>query len=245
MGFVIRPFSSNGEIMDNINLGKRLSLAAEFVRKGSRLCDIGTDHAYLPAYLVKNGISVSAIAADLRKGPLKNAEKTVEDVGLKDKITLRLSDGLDEISPDEVSDIVLAGMGGDLICDILKRADWIHESSKRIIAQPQTHSEKVRAFFISNGFEIIGENACEEDGRLYICICAEYTGENKTYLFGYEYYGELVNCESVHAKEYLIKQKDRFMKRADGLSKSGQNKSEAEFLYKLCDTLNKLIKEKT
>lgn len=229
--------------MDNINLSKRLSLAAAFVRKDSLLCDIGTDHAYLPVYLVKKGISVSAIAADLRKGPLKNAEKTVTGYGLNNKIMLRLSDGLDKISSEEVTDIVLAGMGGDLISDILSRADWIKDTSKRIIAQPQTHSEKVRTFFISNGFEIISESACREDGKLYICICAEFTGKNNSYPFGYEYYGELPNCKDIHAKEYLIKQRERFLKRADGLSKSGQNETEAEFLYKLCDTLKGFTEE--
>lgn len=229
--------------MDNINLGSRLMLAADFVRRDSRLCDIGTDHAYLPAYLIKKQICLSAVAADLRKGPLKNAEKTVKEHGLSDKIKLRLSDGLDEILPDEASDIVLAGMGGDLICDILSRTSWIKDKSKRLIAQPQTHAEKVRAFFINNGFEIIGENAAEEDGRIYICICAEYTGNNKEYPFGYEYFGELPKCESPFAEEYLKRQRERFLKRANGLSKSGQNTDEAEFLYKLCDKLNNIIGE--
>lgn len=229
--------------MDNINLGSRLMLAADFVRRDSLLCDIGTDHAYLPVYLIEKQICLSALAADLRKGPLKNAEKTVNERGLSDKIKLRLSDGLDEIQPDKASDIVLAGMGGDLICDILSRTPWIKDRTKRLITQPQTHAEKVRAFFINNGFEIIGENAAEEDGRLYICICAEYTGNNKEYPFGYEYYGELANSDSPFAKEYLKRQRARFLKRADGLSKSGQNADEAEFLYKLCDKFNDIIGE--
>lgn len=226
--------------MDNLVLSKRLTLVAGFVRQGSLLCDIGTDHAYLPTYLIDKNICVSAVAADVRQGPLKNAERTVTEHGLSDKITLRLSDGLDEILPDEATDIVLAGMGGDLICDILSRADWICDKSKRIIAQPQTHSEKVRAFFIENGFEILSENACEDEGRTYICICAEFTGKNKEYPFGYEYYGELPKCENEHASIYLIKQRERFLKRADGLSNSGQNAEEAEFLYNLCDTLKSI-----
>lgn len=229
--------------MNNINLGCRLALAAEYVRKNSSLCDIGTDHAYLPAYLIKNEICSSAVAADLRRRPLENAAKTVGEYGLGDKIKLRLSNGLDNISPDEADDIVLAGMGGDLICDILSRAPWIKNKTKRIIVQPQTHSEKVRAFFINNGFEIIGENAAEEDGRLYICICAEYTGDNIEYPFGYEYYGELSKCESRYAKEYIKRQRERFLKRADGLSKSGQNAEEAKLLYKLCDKLKEIIGE--
>lgn len=229
--------------MKGSTLDKRLAMAAGFVRQNSKLCDIGTDHAYLPVYLTERGICSGALAADLRKGPLENAEKTVKEHGLEDKIILRLSDGLDNILPEEADDIVLAGMGGDLICDILGRALWIKDKDKRIIAQPQTHSEKVRAFFINNGFEIVGESAAEEDGRIYICICAEYTGKKKEYPFGYEYYGELLNCKSEQAKKFLFKQKERFLKRACGLSKSGHNTEEAEFLFMLCDKLNEIIGE--
>ncbi len=241
---IIRPFSV-GIKMENIILSKRLSLVADFVRKGAVLCDVGTDHAYLPAYLMKKGEITYAIAADLREGPLKNAKKTVKEHDLENKIELRLSDGLENVHENEVTDIVLAGMGGDLICDILSKAEWLKNSDKRIIAQPQTHSEKVRHFFMTNGFKIIEENAVKEDDRLYICVCAECTKEKSDYPFGYEYYGELPKCENVHANEYLLRQRERFLKRADGLSKSGQNETEAEFLYKLCETLKDITEGKT
>lgn len=226
--------------MENIILSERLRLVSGFVRDGAFLCDVGTDHAYLPSYLVKEGRIIGAIAADLREGPLKNAEKTIKEYNVEKYIQLRLSDGLDEIQANEVTDIVLAGMGGDLICDILSRAEWLKNSDKRIIAQPQTHAEKVRAFFINNGFEILEEAATKEDNRLYICMCAECTDKKRNYPFEYEYYGELVKCESEYANEYLSHQRERFLKRANGLSKSGQNQDEAEFLYKLCETLKEI-----
>ena len=97
--------------MKTINLDSRLSLVASFVRKGSRVADIGTDHAYIPVYLVQTGVSPSAVAADLRKMPLENAKKTIEQYDLSSKISTVLSDGLDGIEKNCCDDIVIAGMG--------------------------------------------------------------------------------------------------------------------------------------
>ena len=94
-----------------IVLSPRLKTAADMVRKGVVAADIGTDHAYLPSYLVLNGICPRALACDLRKGPLENAAETLERWNISDKITLRLSDGLDELSAGEADDIIMAGIG--------------------------------------------------------------------------------------------------------------------------------------
>ena len=226
-----------------IKLSKRLLMVAGMVRDGSVVADIGTDHAYLPVYLIQKGICPKAVAADLREMPLKNAEETVIENQLTDKVTLILSDGLDSVPEDIADDITLAGMGGDLISDILSRIQWIKNKDIRIIAQPQTHSEKVRKFFIDNGFRIIREDACIDDNRNYICMCAEFIGETVSYDFGYEYYGELPYCGNEYAKEYLMHQRNRFMKRADGLGKSGQNTEEAEFLYKLVKRFDEILED--
>ncbi len=226
-----------------IKLSKRLKMVADMVRHGCVVADIGTDHAYLPVYLIHNGICPRAVAADLREMPLKNAEETVKENMLSDKITLILSDGLDSIPAGIANEITLAGMGGDLISDILSRAEWIKNKHIRIIAQPQTHSEKVRKFFIDNGFRIIEEDACIDDNRNYICICAEYTGEKADYDFGYEYYGELPACKNKYAKEYLAHQRNRFLKRNEGLVKSGQNAVEAEFLNKLVKKFDEILED--
>ena len=127
-----------------IKLDTRLKLAADEVRPGKKLVDIGTDHAYLPAFLVENGICTEAIAADIGKGPLENAKKVVSvSKDLNEKITLRLSDGLKEIRPDEAEDIVIAGMGGILISEILTSAPWVKDETKRLILQPMSHAEDV------------------------------------------------------------------------------------------------------
>ena len=98
-----------------MSLSIRLKMAADMVRRGSKVADIGTDHGYLPAYLVKSGRCPSAVASDLRKSPLENAAETIRIYGVETQVSVRLSDGLDSILPDEADDIILAGMGGTLI----------------------------------------------------------------------------------------------------------------------------------
>ena len=107
------------------NLTPRLKAAASLVRGGGILADIGTDHGYLPIYLVETGKISKAIAADIGKMPLENARKSVELNGLSDKISLRLSDGLRSFSPDDADEFVFAGMGGTLIAEKLAETDWI------------------------------------------------------------------------------------------------------------------------
>ncbi len=186
-----------------LNLSERMLMAAKMVRSGNVVADIGTDHAYLPAYLILNGISPKALACDVRKGPLENAKKTVETYGIQDKITLRLSDGFDEIEPFEAQDFIMCGMGGTLMEQLVSRAYWLKDSSKRIIVQPQSHAEDIRRFFVENGFEILFEDACTDGGKLYCAMAAEYTGKTLQRPVSYIFTGELPKCEKAEARLYL------------------------------------------
>lgn len=189
-----------------LELSPRLKSVAELVRKGSVIADIGTDHAFLPAYLILNDYVERALACDLRKGPLCNAEKTAQIYHIRDKIELRLSDGLDAVLPDEAYDIVICGMGGTLIRDILQRAEWIKNRKYRLILQPQSHSEDLRLFLITNGFVIISETVCEDAGRSYNIICSEYSGEIKVYPEYYPYFGDLIYNKDPNAVKIVKKQ---------------------------------------
>ena len=133
-----------------LNLSERIMMAAKMVRSGSVVADIGTDHAYLPAKLVLDGICPTALACDLRKGPLDNAKNTVENYGVADKISLRLSDGFDEIRPHEADDFIMCGMGGTLMTELVARTDWLKDPEKLLILQPQSHAEDIRDFLIRN-----------------------------------------------------------------------------------------------
>ena len=119
-------------------LGNRLALCASMVREGTKLADIGTDHAYLPIWLARKGRISSAIAADVKPLPLRSAEQNIRRYHVEEQITTRLSDGLRALSPDEADDIVLAGMGGELIIRLIGEAPWLKAGDKRLILQPMT-----------------------------------------------------------------------------------------------------------
>lgn len=212
------------------NLRPRLKAAADFVRKGSSAADIGTDHGYLAAYLVKTGISPRVVAADLRKGPLENAEATVKSLGLENQISLYLSDGLESVPENCADDIVIAGMGGTLIRDILSRCEWIKKDGIRLILQPMSHSYEVRSFLWENGFEILAENAIEDAGRAYCVICAEYSGSVYDYAVGEEYLGKLTECDSEAANRILASSLSHIDKRSSSLEKAGRGEEEIKKL---------------
>ena len=210
-------------------------MAADMVRTGSRLADIGTDHAYLPAALILGGRISSAIAADLRKGPLENAEATVRTYGIADKVQLRLSDGLKFVLPDEVDDIVIAGMGGILIAEILEAAPWVKDKSKQLVLQPQSHSEDVRKYLYTNGFEIIEEAACFEDGKVYICICAEYTGKISEHTEAEILLGKFIGRADEASKAFIEKKLKRVRVRLDALKNTQPDSEEIKQLEAILD----------
>lgn len=207
--------------MGKIKLDSRLMAAANLVRNGSTVADIGTDHAYLIAYLLQEGKIEKAIAADLRKGPLENAEKTLLDCGMLDKVTLKLSDGLDEISEGECEDIVIAGMGGILIKEILERTPWIFNEKIHIIAQPMTHAEVLRKFFVENGFKINRETAATDGKRHYCIISASYNGEKAEAENWYTYIGELANNKDDISLMYINKIITALEKKLNAIKNAG------------------------
>lgn len=156
----------------------RLSLCAQMVREGSRLADIGTDHGYLPIALCRSDKIPSAVACDINPLPLRSAQDNIEKYGLSDRIQTRLSDGLKEVRPDEVDDVVIAGMGGELIREIFSAAPWIKDGEKHLVLQPMTHHEDVVQWLYENGFTIDRQEAVLDEGKYYTVISTRYTGEN-------------------------------------------------------------------
>ena len=121
-----------------IELSPRLRLAADLVPEGARLADVGTDHAYLPACLLMEGKIPSAIAADLREGPLRRARETAAEYGCGDRMAFRLCDGLSGIRPEETDAVVIAGMGGETIAQILEAAPWVRTRKIPLVLQPMS-----------------------------------------------------------------------------------------------------------
>lgn len=224
--------------MSKIKLDDRLSAVAGLVRNGKRVADIGTDHGYLVAYLVENGMCPSGIAADLRKGPLENARQTVIQQGLSDKIELILSDGLQNIPENACDDIVIAGMGGNLIAEILEKAPWVKDGRINIVAQPMTHAEVLRQWFIDNGFTINKEKTATDGKRYYCIISAGYTGKTESYCESYIYTGE-IKPESETDIKYLEKILTALTKKYDALMSA--NKEDNDNLKVIIDEIKALL----
>lgn len=160
------------------SLNTRLLTAAEFVTRGGIACDVGTDHAYLAAYLADKDISKSVIACDIALGPIESAKATVSRMGLEGKITVIQSDGLDLIPDAGITDVIICGMGGELILNILLRADWL-KRGVNLVLQPMTRVPELREGLYENGFVIKSEKACRDGRFVYSVINAEYRGETR------------------------------------------------------------------
>ena len=150
-----------------MELSGRLQAVASLVTAGHRIADIGTDHAYIPIFLVQEGRSDSAIAMDVNEGPLKKAEEHVKESGMEGRIELRLSDGLEKLGPGEADTAVIAGMGGPLMLRILKAYPKTVGSLRELVLQPQSETAKVRAFLLEEGFLFLREELVKEDGKYY------------------------------------------------------------------------------
>ena len=199
-----------------ITLDSRLSLCASFVRQDSKLADIGTDHAYLPVWLCQNGVCKSAIAADINPEPLSRGQLTIAQAGLEDKVKTRLSDGLKSISADEADDIVIAGMGGELIAKIILDCEYSRDKSKRFILQPMTKSELLIERLCQNGFEILSQDCCVASNKCYTVLLVQYSGEKRAYSEVYPYICELKPKENETHLRFIKAHIERLLKKANG-----------------------------
>lgn len=198
-----------------LKLSPRLSVAASLIRGGTA-ADIGTDHGYLAAWLVMNGKVPACIAADIGVGPLKNAEKTLIRYGITQGVELRLSDGLKNFSEHEVSEIIICGMGGTLISDILSVCPWVKSEGIHLILQPMTHIEDVRKYLSENGFSVEKEISVFDENRYYITLSAVYDGNTEKKEIGWYYFGDTPFADDGFCA-VTKKQFTRLKKRLDSL----------------------------
>lgn len=226
----------------DITLTNRLLVTAQFVYGGGTLIDVGTDHAYLPVFLIQNGVIKEAVACDIHQKPLENARKTVENYNLSDKITLCISDGLQNINPDRADEIVIAGMGGTLISEIIEKAPWLKNKKKHLILQPQTKAEQLRAFLYNGGYEIIEEKAVFEGQRLYIAMHAVFTGINKDFSLRDAYIGGFRDKKDDGAREYLKRQAKHIELKIQGCNISGDERNKKVLTAVLKD-INEVIND--
>ena len=224
-----------------LKLSPRLQMAADMVRCGKTVCDVGTDHAYLPSYLILNGICPEAVASDIGEGPLENAAKTVSAYGLENKITLRLSDGLWNIGEKDADDIVLCGMGGELMVRIISETPWLKNACKHLVCQPMSHAEDLRRYFAENGFTIEKESVCEDSGRVYIALSAYFTGERQSFPPGYYYCGKLPVTTDNLARSYVEKQSLRLKKRLEGIKNNEDFSLESKSISEALEDIERML----
>ena len=158
----------------------RLQSALSYVKKGGRIADIGTDHAYLPIYLVGEGLVNSAIAADINLGPILSARANIEAAGFADRIEAVQTDGLHGLETKDLDDIMIFGMGGELIIKILQEAPWVKNEAIGLILQPMSRASLLRKWLGENGFSILGETLTD-DKKFYQTIYARFDGRGETY----------------------------------------------------------------
>lgn len=209
-----------------MKLTNRLLKIASLVNKNKRLADIGTDHGYIPVYLLNKGVIDFAILADINKGPLENARSEVKRNKLQEKVDLRLGSGIEVLKKGEVDEIIIAGMGGILIADLLEANKEVAHNTEKLILQPMQAQEELRIYLLNNGYEILDECLEKEDFRLYEIIVAKYTGKN-TNVEDNIYYE--VGKKLIENKDKLLPEfiENKIKKYNNIIEKLGDNNSEA------------------
>ncbi|MDT8715332.1 SAM-dependent methyltransferase [Clostridium sp. 19966] len=151
-------------------ISNRLKSIADMVDKCDSIADIGTDHAYLPIYLLLDNICNKAIASDINKGPIQKAEKNIKFYGLENKIQCRIGSGFNTLKAGEAEGAIIAGMGGNLIIDIISEREDIYDSLSFCLLTPAQHSDVLRKFLYENGYKILEEDLCYDEGKYYETI---------------------------------------------------------------------------
>ena len=224
-----------------ISIDKRLKVCAEMVKGDGIVCDIGTDHAYLPVYLIENKICKKAIAADVNDGPLNAARQTVEKSNTEESISIIKSDGLKNIELIGVSDIIIAGLGGETIADIISDTRC-QRKDINFILQPMSKAGALRKELYKKGFEIVSEKAVSEDRYIYTVINAVYTGVSIELSRTAEVIGK-VDPQSEDGRKYCADQYNKMMNIAVGLSKAGKSDDSSRY-KKIADRLELILKGK-
>ena len=200
-------------------LSHRLSTILKLAGGSNILADIGTDHAFLPIECCIAGLCNRAIACDINKGPLKTAAANIKAAGLCDRIETRLGDGLAPLNLNEADCIVISGMGGGRIWNILLDEPDKARYAKRIILQPQHDLEELRKNLHCNGYDITDEKLVAEDERFYVILVVSYSGDVKTWADEEYFYGKYL-MGSEHFLQYLSYHKDKIARYIKSVSDS-------------------------
>lgn len=187
-----------------MNISTRLKTIASLVDKCDKIADIGTDHGYLPIFLIQNGVCKEAIASDINRGPVERAKDNIGGEGLEGVISCRLGAGFTTIKPFEVDGAVIAGMGGNLIRDIIEEKKDVFKSLKFLILQPVQNPDILREYLYKSGYSILDEELCLDEGKYYEIIKIKYDNniQNVDRIY-YEISKKLIEKKHPLIKDYI------------------------------------------
>lgn len=235
----------------------RLAAILDMIPHCDTVCDIGTDHAHIPVQAVQSGMCKKAVASDVRSGPLDRARRTIDKHGLSASIDLRLGNGLEPVKTEECDVIILAGMGGLLITEILTASPEKARHANRILLQPMHAQEMVRPWLWDNGYHIIDERLAKDSGKLYEILAVHYKGAENVDASrdGYTIFGGkypllvgLIGAILVQKRDPLLTEwvADKIAKQkkiAHGMATSGRDEEGSRLQMERLAQLNALMEE--
>lgn len=221
----------------------RLALIASKVPKCNCVCDVGTDHAYIPIYLIKNDICCRAIASDLTAGPIETAKRNIDLFGLNSNIETRIGYGLSTLRKNEADVIVIAGMGGMLIAEILEKDIDKARTASTLVIQPMSAVEITRKWLYDNGFDIFDEELVKEGRKIYNVIVAKWTGRKRKIDEVYYYIGEMLEKKrDPLLKEYITRRLNTLRNILEEIERKSEYGGEKYIEYKnLYNDLNGIL----
>ncbi len=221
-------------------LSNRMKAIFDCVRPGATVADVGTDHAHIPISLILEERAERVIAVDVKEGPIQIATANIKEFGCEDRIEVRFSDGLENVNPEEVDTVIIAGMGGTLICDILNRA--IGFESHDFILQPMTAQEELREYLYRNGYTIIREQLVKEDEKLYtVMVVVREWDENVEEIY-YHVGKKLFLDEDPLLPELLRRKYEQWTQMEQGLKRAEDEQDKLERVRKLKEKISELMK---
>ena len=224
-----------------VKLSNRLLAVASFVTDGNVLADVGTDHGYIPIYLLQEKRIPRAVAMDINAGPLQRAKEHIDAYGLQDYIETRLSDGVAALAPGEVDTVLVAGMGGGLVMHILEEGKEVCMQAKELVLQPQSELERVRAYLWLNGYVILQENMVLEDEKFYPMMRVAYQNvidmESAESLLFCRYGKHLLEQKHAVLKEYLEREEKLYAGILENLSQTAVSEKKRERMTEVEEVL--------
>lgn len=221
--------------MLKVNLDERLKVISEYVSQGSVVADIGTDHGYLPIYLIQNKISSFVYACDINEFPLESAKKNIIEYGVSNQAETILTNGLENLEIEKLDEIIIAGMGGELIFQIIK--NYKFSNNQRLILQPMTSADILRKQLILNGFNIIEEKSIIDYKHFYCVMYVEYNGKiNSQVSDEFCQLGMLPFNDDLPSKMYILKQINKILKISYSM-KGSKNDNKADECFNLAQSM--------